>query len=236
MRFLGIILLAALLPAWALAAQPQGAGSAELLGAQAILFAENAARAFPGEYTIRAERPPKLPPMKAGKVTFEAERPSKQEPIGRFFVVFRVYLDGIFATTARVELEGAWSGALYRAKNTLQRKATVTESDLEAIHFEGVPPAGAVKDLPKGGVRLRQPMAIGKLLTQMDLEPIPLVSATDRVRVTLRNGGVSIQGDATARSNGAKGDVVRLEMDGSRKLVQGVVTGPCQAVIDMKSY
>jgi flagella basal body P-ring formation protein FlgA len=52
--------------------------------------------------------------------------------------------------------------------------------------------------------------------------------------VTLRNGGVQIQGDATARSNGAKGDMVRLELDGSKKLVQGVVTGPGRAVIDVK--
>jgi flagella basal body P-ring formation protein FlgA len=77
-------------------------------------------------------------------------------------------------------------------------------------------------------------MAAGKLLTQMDIEPIPLVSASDRVRVTLKNGGVQIQGDATARSSGARGDVVRLEMDGSKKLVQGTVTGPGRAAIDVK--
>jgi flagella basal body P-ring formation protein FlgA len=201
------------------------------MGAQAILFAESAAKAFPGEYSVRTALPPKLPPLKSGKVTIEPERLSKQEPIGRFFAMFRVYLGGIFATTARVELEGTWSGALYRAKNTLQRKTIITEDDLETIHFEGVPPAGAVKELPRG-VRLRQPMTVGKLLTQMDLEPVPLVNASDRVRVTLRSGGLHIQGDATARSTGAKGEAVRLEMDGSKKLVQGIVTGPCQAAIE----
>jgi len=237
MRFFRGLALAALMQAALMpqaapraAMAPQRGESAELLGAQAILYAEGAAKALPGKYTFRVARPPVLPPVRPGRPAFEAERLSKQEPVGRFFVVFRVYVDGLFATTVRVEMEGAWSGSLYQAKNTLQRKTAITEGMLEAIHFEGVPPAGAIKELP-GDIRLRQPMAIGKILTNMDIEPIPLISAADRVRVTLKSGGLQIQADATARSSGAKGEAVRLEMDGSKKLVQGTVTGPCQATV-----
>ena len=208
-------------------------GSAELMGAKALAFAERSAAAFPGEYTIRIARPPTLPPLKPGAVAFEPERISKQEPIGRFFVVFRVSVDGLPAATARVELESTWSGTLYQAKSALQRKTVLTEGELEEIHFDGVPVAGAVKELPKG-FRLRQPIRTGKVLTLMDIEPIPLISAMDRVRVTLKNGPLHITSEATARSSGAKGDRVRLEMEGSRKPVQAVVTGPGQAIIELR--
>jgi len=212
----------------------QEPGLQEQLGLQAVAFAENVANSFPGQYTIQVSRPPKLPPLKTGQVTFEAERLSKQEPIGRFFVVFRIYVDGHPALTARVDMEGAWSGYLYRAKNALQRKSVITEADFEAMPFTGIPPAGALKELPDN-IRLRQPITVGKTLTQMDIEPIPLISATDKVRVTFQNGSLQIISEATARSSGMRGDRVRLEMDGSKKLVQALVTGPGEAIIDVRN-
>jgi len=229
MRVFFISLISFLLSIASLWAQSDG--HTELLSAKAIAFAEKAAGNFPGQYTIQVARSPKLPPLRSGKVTFDAERISKQEPLGRFFVVFRVYVDGISAATTRVELQSAWSGTLYQAKVALPRKTVITESELEAIAFEGVPPAGAVKELPRD-IRLRQPMTVGKILTQMDIEPIPLISAADRVRVTLKKGSLAITSEATAKSSGSMGDRVRLEMDGSKKLVQAIVTGPCEAVID----
>jgi flagella basal body P-ring formation protein FlgA len=218
-----------LLPIAALGAQESR--SAELMGAKALAYAENAARSFPGQYDIQLSRPPSLPPMLTpGKVAFEAERMSKHEPIGRFFVVFRVTVDGVQAATARIELESTWAGTLYRAKNALSRKAIIAEDDLEPFEFEGIPIAGALKEVPEG-MRLRQPMRVGKVLTQMDIEPIPLVNAMDKVRATLKNGPLQISCEATARSNGAMGDKVRLEMDGSKKIVYGIVTGPGEAAV-----
>jgi len=223
--FLSCLIFLAVPALWA-----QEPGSPELLASQAVAFAENVARGFPGQYDIKTAHPPKLPPLKPGRVTFEAERLSKQEPVGRFFVVFRVYVDGRPTATARADLEGTWSGNLYRAKNALPRKTVITEAELEAVPFLGLPPVGALKELPEN-IRLRQPMTAGKTLTQMDIETIPLISAADRVRVTLQNGALQIVSEATARSSGMKGDRVRLEMDGSKKLVQALVTGPGEAVI-----
>jgi flagella basal body P-ring formation protein FlgA len=212
----------------------QEAGSMELLGLQALVFAENSAAHMPGEYTFQVSSTPKLPALKPGKLSFEADRLSKSDPVGRFFIVFRVYLDGRQATTARVEMEGVWSGSLYQAKNALQRKSLITEDDFDLIPFEGAPPAGAVKALPDN-VRLRQPLIMGKILTHADIELVPLINATDRVRVTIKNGPLQITSSATARSNGSKGGRVRLEMDGSQKIVQGIVTGPCEAVLDVRN-
>lgn len=206
----------------------------ELLGIQALVFAENAVAALPGEYTFQVCHPPKLPPLKPGKLTFDPQRLSKDEPVGRFFVVFGIKVDGRPSATTRVEMEGSWSGLLYQAKNALQRHTVLSEENLEMISFEGVPPAGAIKVLPDD-LRLRQPMSTGKILTQMDIERIPLINATDRVRVTLVNGSLQIIGEATARSSGARGNQVRLEMDGSKKILQAVVTGHREAVIEVRN-
>lgn len=216
-------------PTWA-----QENTSLELLGIQALVFAENAVATLPGEYNFKVSSTPTLPPLKPGKLTFEALRLSKDEPVGRFFIVFRVNVDGRPVATARVEMEGTWLGELFQAKNALQRKATITEDDLQKIPFEGIPPAGALKELPED-VRLRQPLGVGKIVTKTDIEPIPLVNPTDRVRVTLQNGSLQIVGEATARSGGARGDRVRLEMDGSKKIVQGIITGTREAFIDVRS-
>ncbi|MCL1908104.1 MAG: flagellar basal body P-ring formation chaperone FlgA [Holophagaceae bacterium] len=217
-----------------LPARAQEGPNLELMGIQALVFAENAVASLPGEYTFKIHSAPTLPPLKPGKLTFEALRLSKDEPVGRFFIVFRVSVDGRPAATARVEMEGSWSGELYQAKTALQRKAVITEDDLQIISFDGVPPAGALKELPED-IRLRQPMGVGKIITQTDIEPIPLINPTDRVRVTFKNGSLQIIGDATARSGGAKGDRVRLEMDGSKKIVQAVITGAREALIDVDS-
>jgi flagella basal body P-ring formation protein FlgA len=213
----------------------QNADHTELLAIQALVYAENAVAGFKGEYSFQIVRPPTLPAtLRPGRITLEAERMSKQEPVGRFFVVFRISVDGRPVATTRVEMDGSWSGSLYQAKSALQRKTVITESDLEMIDFEGVPPPGALKELPNE-IRLRQPLPLGKIITQMDVEAIPLINATDKVRVTLQNGPLQITSDAIARSSGARGERVRLEMEGSRKMVQAIVTGPGEAVLEVRS-
>jgi hypothetical protein len=161
MRSIFLSCLLFLTPASALWAQnAQDTELTDLLGLQALVFAENAVAGLPGEYAFQIVQPPSLPPfLKPGKITFAAERLSKQEPIGRFFVVFRVSVDGRPSATTRVEMEGAWSGTLYRAKSALQRKAAITENEVEAYAFTGVPPVGAVKELPSD-IRLRQPLTM----------------------------------------------------------------------------
>jgi flagella basal body P-ring formation protein FlgA len=63
----------------------------------------------------------------------------------------------------------------------------------------------------------------------VDLESIPVVTAGDQVRVELVSGALVIAVDAVARSNGAVGEKVRLEMPTSHKNLQAVVTGPGEA-------
>jgi flagella basal body P-ring formation protein FlgA len=212
----------------------QSPSDAEALCAQALAYAKASAAGMAGEYTFHISRQPLMPPLKPGRLTFESERLSKQDPVGRFFGVFRIKVDGISSASVRVEMEGSWRGALYQAKTALLRKAPITEDDFEEVIFEGIPPAGAIKVFPRES-RLSQPMQVGKILSNMQVETIPMINAGDRVRVTLRNGPLQIASEAVAKSSGGKGGKVRLGANGGKKILIATVTGPGQAVVEAGS-
>jgi len=202
----------------------------ERLQREAVEYAESQAKGTSGHYLIRATKLPTLPRLKGSVIRFEASHLSKREPSGAFFAVFRVMVDGRLAGNARVELEGRWSGKLLKALGALGRKSVPTEAQLEETPFEGNPPPGALAAFP-AGFRLRANVPTGHILTQSDLEPIPLVSSGERVRLTVRSESLLISADATARSNGALGDKVRVELP-TKKWILAVVTGSGEAKVD----
>lgn len=220
--------LLVMFPAPMLAQSPGDIGT---LCAQALAFAKSSSSGMPGEYTFHVSRPPLMPPLKPGRLTFDAERLSKQDPVGRFFAVFRINVDGVSAASVRVEMEGIWKGSLYQAKTALKRKTPVTEENFEEFIFEGIPPAGAIKVFPHGS-RLSQPMQAGKIITNMQVETVPMVNAGDKVRITLSNGRLQIASEAIAKSSGAKGDKVRLEVGRSKKVLTATVTGPGRVTVE----
>lgn len=164
-----------------------------------------------------------LPPHREGAIRFEPSHLSKREPTGRFFVALRVYDGARLLGTARVDLEGEWSGTVLTTRTALMRKTVPGPESVDAMPYQGTPPPGALTRWPEG-YRIRQPVGSGKVLTRADIEPIPLVNAGDRVRVVLTWGPLSIATDGIARSQGALGDRVRVELP-SRKSIQAQVDG-----------
>jgi len=229
------LLAATLLTCLALRAGGEEAGLPlpERLQQEAVDYAQAQAMGSAGQYVVRAVKPPTLPRLKGTDIRFEPSHLSKREPTGAFFAVFKVFADGRLAGSARVELEGRWKGKLLRTREPLNRKAVPTEAQLEEVSFEGNPPPGALTKVPPG-FRLRANVSSGHTLTQADLEPIPLVNAGERVRLTMRSGSLIISADGTARGPGALGDKVRVELS-TRKWVQAVVTGPGEASTDWSS-
>lgn len=201
---------------------------AEHLRQEAVAAAERQVQGLSG-YRFRVVGLSPLPPLVKGTPKVEFSHLSRKELGGRFFAAFRLTQEGRLLGTVRVDLEGTWSGPLLTARTSLPRKGLPDPSALELAPFEGTPPPGALTAWPEG-YRLRQPVAAGKVITHADLEPIPLVSQGDRVRLTVTWGGLSIAADGTARSQGAKGDRVRIELP-SRKVVQAQVTGEGEAQI-----
>lgn len=213
------------------------AGSPDLvlegLKDQALRHAQAQADASGGNYVFQVVRTPTLPTLRKGHVTFQPSNISKSDLMGRFFVGFRIFVDGTPAGICRVDLEGKWSGRLLRTLVSLPRKAVPEATQVEEVSFEGNPPPGALSALPEG-FRLRVPVSAGRTLTRSDFEPIPLVSAGERVRVELNWGPVSITSDAIARSSGPRGERVRLELPRSKKMIQATVTGPGEARCDWR--
>lgn len=190
----------------------------------ATAFAQAEAERLPGQYRIRLVQPPAVPVAPRGELRIDSLRLSKADPVGRFFVTLRLLDGGRPAGFARVDFEGSWSGQLLRAREALPRKAVPDPTQLESTPFQGTPPPGAVTAFPEG-MRLRQPVNAGKVITRADLEMIPLVQAGERVRLTAECPGLSILVEGTARSTGGQGERVRVEVAGTRKLVQAVVSG-----------
>ncbi|MGA2080536.1 MAG: flagellar basal body P-ring formation chaperone FlgA [Holophaga sp.] len=200
----------------------------EQLQSDAVKYAEAQAAALKGTYTFRVVKPPVLPRVQGGRLSFEPSHLSRRELGGMFFVVFRMFVDGRPLGQVRVDLEGRWTGQLLRTQTALPRKAVPVAGQVETVAFEGTPPAGALSEFP-GGYRLRAPVPPGHILVMQDLEAIPVVVAGEQVRLEVVSGPLVIAVEALARSNGAVGDKIRLEMPSSHKNLQAVVSGPGEA-------
>jgi len=211
----------------ALVAQATSA-PAERLADVALAFANLEAKKLGGEHKFKVAQPPRVPVTRPGTVTFEASHLSKREPIGRFFVVVTVKVDGEKMGMVRVDLEGSWVGTVLRAKADLARRVDLSADQFEPSAFEGVPPEGILTELPEG-LRLSRSVLAGKILTRADLEAVPLVQSGDKVRLTATSAALTVAVDTTARSRGGQGDRVRLEAPGGRRMVTAIVTGPGEA-------
>jgi flagella basal body P-ring formation protein FlgA len=201
---------------------------AERLADVALAFAKAEAAKLGGEHTFKVAQPPRVPVVRPGEVSFEATHLSKREPVGRFFVVVAVKVDGDRVGMTRVDLHGSWVGSVLRAKGDLARQTELTSDRVEPSPFEGVPPEGVLTEIPEGQ-RLMRSVPSGKILTRGDLEVIPLVQSGDKVRLTATHETLTISLDTTARSRAGLGDRVRLEAPGARRQVTAVVTGPGEA-------
>lgn len=224
MRALLLLLLGSLL-----AAEGREADLRARLAQAALAFARAQADQGTGETVLRLVKVPDLSHLR-GDVAFAPSHLSKPQPVGAFFVALKATVDGRPSGLVRVDLEGRWQGTLLRARTALGRKAVPSEDQLEATPFEGAPPAGALSTFPEG-FRLRIPVGAGKVLTRADLEPIPLVSTGEPVRVTLAWEPLTITAEATARSQGCLGDTIRVELP-TRRVLLAKVTGPGQARVD----
>lgn len=212
----------------ALLAQAPQASPAERLAEAALAFAQTEAAKLGGEHRFKVAQPPRVPVTRPGRLDFEASHLSKREPLGRFFVVVTVKVDGERVGQVRVDLEGTWVGTVLRAKGDLPRKTGLSADQVEQAPFEGVPPEGALAEIPEGR-RLMRSVVAGRILTRADLEVIPLVQSGDKVRLTGTHESLTVSLETTARSRGGLGERVRLEAPGSRRQVSAIITGPGEA-------
>jgi flagella basal body P-ring formation protein FlgA len=199
------------------------------LAEAAIARAQEVSGRMPGEWHFKLLQPPALPALLGpGPLTVIGTHLSRRDPVGRFFVVLDLQLEGRRAGQVRVDLEGRWKGDLWRCREATARRVVLDEAMLESVPFEGVPPDGALLEAPLG-MRTKGPMAPGHTLTQMDVEAVPLVQAGEKVRLVAEVEGLVVTTEALARSSGALGERIRLEAIGTRKPIKAIVSGPAEA-------
>lgn len=196
----------------------------------ALAYANQEASKLGGEYTIKLAQPPRAPRTLPGTLSFEASHLSKNEPLGRFFVVLTIKVNGESVGMTRVDLEGSWVGTVLRAKGSLNRLTELTADKVDPSPFTGVPPAGFLTAIPEGQ-RMMRSVPSGKILTRGDLEAIPLVQPGDKVRLTMTRETLTISLDTTALTRAGLGDRVRLMTQGGRKPLTAIVMGPGEARI-----
>lgn len=225
MKLAAVLLSLATLAAWG-----QELSLEERLQTEAVTYAEAQAAGLEGTVAIRVLRPPALPRLPAGTVRFEPMGASKREFTGPFFVTFRLFVNQRPAGSVRVDLEGRWTGTLLRARQAMPKKAVPTDEQLEEVPFEGVPPPGALTEFP-AGFQLRIPVSPGHVLVRTDLQAIPVINIGDPVRLELVCGSLVVASETVARTAGAMGDKIRLELPNSRRCLQAQITGPGEARI-----
>jgi flagella basal body P-ring formation protein FlgA len=200
----------------------------ERLVETALAFAKEEASKLGGKHTFKLAVPPVVPSTRTGTLSFEAIQLSKREPVGRFFVVVALKVDGERVGMARVDLEGSWVGTVLRAKGDLPRQTELTADQVDPSSFEGVPPQGALTEVPEGQ-RLMRWVGAGKILTRADLEAVPLIQSGDKVRLTVTREALTVSIDTTARCRAGLGERVRLETQAGRRPLNAIVTGPGEA-------
>lgn len=111
------------------------------------------------------------------------------------------------------------------ARGALPRGAEPALADFDSVR-RTVPGTGA--DYPSDalalrGLRLRQPLAAGEVLTRAKLEAAAVVHRGQKVTLLARSGGIEIRVAAVALADGRQAERIQVQNENSRQIVEAVV-------------
>ena len=150
------------------------------------------------------------------------------DPRGRFDVVFRSLESQIRVTgTAQETTEAV---VLTRA---LARGEMLRDTDVALERRpKGEVQSDAVRDLAAAvGMALQQMPRVGQVLRSSDLARPQLVKRSEPVMIVYEVPGISLTARGKAEDNGSMGDTVNVMNVQSKRVIQGVVTGPGQITV-----
>lgn len=81
-------------------------------------------------------------------------------------------------------------------------------------------------DAPLAELEYRRALAPGQVLAPQDLAPARVVRRGDMVQLVRRVGGLEVRADGKALADAARGERVRVENSGSKRIVEGRASGP----------
>ncbi len=116
----------------------------------------------------------------------------------------------------------------------VRRGETITDKDLSYVKIlnRDVHANMIIDAQDLIGMTPRRTLASNQIILDTDITSPILVKRNDIINVTLKNGAIQLSTKARAVSDGAKGDVVQIMNPTSKKIIEAVVIGPQQAVVD----
>lgn len=81
------------------------------------------------------------------------------------------------------------------------------------------------------GMTPRRSLNTDQVILSTDIEAPILVKRNDIISITFKNGPIQLSTKGRAVSQGAKGDVVQIMNNSSKKVIEAIVTGPQQAIV-----
>ena len=121
------------------------------------------------------------------------------------------------------------------ARATLPRGAEPSDAVFESTH-RTVPGSGAEYPADAAqlrGLRLKQPMAAGEVLTRSRLEPAAVIRRGQRITLVARDAGIEIRVSAVALADGRPAERIQVQNESSRQIVEAVVRDAAVAEIPL---
>lgn len=116
------------------------------------------------------------------------------------------------------------------AKRSLARGDQLTPEDLQLTPEDiSQAPSGLFTDINAiVGRTVRRPLSPSSIITERDLEPDYAVSRGQRIEMMADIGHGFVTADGQALQNGRLGETIRARNLRSKKIIQGIVSGPGQ--------
>jgi flagella basal body P-ring formation protein FlgA len=152
--------------------------------------------------------------------------------------------DPIGLITARVWLDvpsdpGVWTWVRARSHalvptvitiRDVKRGATLTRADVEVVHKSPHPRAHS-EPSQVVGKRTRRQLESGEVVLASWIDVPPLVQRGDHIEAAIQNGGLRVRAPAIALERGASGEVIRLKIPTTGRVVQGRILSAKQVEV-----
>jgi flagella basal body P-ring formation protein FlgA len=116
-------------------------------------------------------------------------------------------------------------GPVLVARQPLPRGTPIKESDLELVerNLAGLPYGYYLESQPVTGMLAKRTIAAAMVITPQMVQAPKLIRRGERVTVIAESGALSIRTVGKALSDGKSGDLVQVEAEGSKRVVDGIV-------------
>jgi flagella basal body P-ring formation protein FlgA len=119
---------------------------------------------------------------------------------------------------------------------TIRRGETVADADIDwrTVQLSGMPPDLIMQSADLTGMSVRRTLRAGKPIRGRDLRTPILVRKGRSVVMQLIMPGMKLSGSGRALADAAKGETVQIMNTRSKRIVEGIVTGPDKVIIPMR--